>query len=45
MFFFFNFRWEVPLFRKGLRKDLEIEDLYNARKCDKSEPLGNALEE
>ncbi|XP_044730121.1 probable multidrug resistance-associated protein lethal(2)03659 [Chrysoperla carnea] len=38
------FLWQIPLFRKGLKKDLDVEDIYNAKKADLSEPLGDTLE-
>lgn len=34
----------VKLFYKGARKGLQVSDLYQILKADKSEKLGNALE-
>lgn len=39
-----TFIWTVSLFRKGYRKDLEVEDLYRTLKSDESERLGDRLE-
>lgn len=44
IFYFFYFRWEIPLIRKRLRSNLQIQDLYNARHSDRSETLADALE-
>lgn len=38
------FWWTVGLFKKGYRKDLVEEDLYNPLKTDASEYLGDKLE-
>ncbi|XP_044730120.1 ATP-binding cassette sub-family C member 4-like isoform X2 [Chrysoperla carnea] len=38
------FLWQIPLFWKGLKKDLDVEDIYNAKKSDLSETLGDSLE-
>ncbi|PNF20422.1 Multidrug resistance-associated protein 4 [Cryptotermes secundus] len=38
------FWWTVPLFKKGYRKELVEEDLYNPLKTDASEYLGDKLE-
>ncbi|KDR20353.1 putative multidrug resistance-associated protein [Zootermopsis nevadensis] len=38
------FWWTVDLFKKGYRKNLVEEDLYNPLKTDASEYLGNKLE-
>jgi ABC-type multidrug transport system fused ATPase/permease subunit len=38
------FWWTVSLFRKGYRKDLVEEDLYNPLETDTSEYLGDKLE-
>jgi ABC-type multidrug transport system fused ATPase/permease subunit len=38
------FWWTVGLFKKGYRKNLAEEDLYNPLKTDASEYLGNKLE-
>lgn len=40
----FFFRWQIKLFRKGLEKNLEIDDLYEVLPECKSEHLGNELE-
>ncbi|XP_070491925.1 probable multidrug resistance-associated protein lethal(2)03659 [Chironomus tepperi] len=39
-----TFFWTIDLFRKGYKKDLEVEDLYKPLKCDESEKLGDRLE-
>ena len=39
------FWWMNSLLALGYRKDLELEDLYEPRKEDKSEVLGDRLEE
>jgi len=38
------FWWMNPLLGEGYKKDLEMEDLYEARKEDESEYLGDKLE-
>lgn len=38
------FAWTVPLFRKGNAKVLEMEDMFQPLKVDRSESLGNRLE-
>lgn len=38
------FTYTIPLFRKGYSKDLELNDIDQELKCDKSETLGNRLE-
>ncbi|XP_065162760.1 probable multidrug resistance-associated protein lethal(2)03659 [Atheta coriaria] len=38
------FGWVLPFFRIGLKKNIELKDLYNSTKPDLSEQLGNALE-
>ncbi|KAG5681565.1 hypothetical protein PVAND_010984 [Polypedilum vanderplanki] len=40
-----TFFWTIPLFRKGYKKVLEIEDLYRPLKVDESENLGDRLEQ
>lgn len=37
-------RWMVKLFYKGARRGLQVTDLYQILKADKSEKLGDALE-
>ena len=37
-------RWMNSLLGEGYKKDLEMEDLYEARKEDESEILGDRLE-
>ena len=37
-------RWMNSVLGEGYKKELEIEDLYEARRGDKSEYLGNKLE-
>ncbi|KAL7034207.1 hypothetical protein ACKWTF_007899 [Chironomus riparius] len=39
-----TFFWTIDLFKKGYKKDLEVEDLYKPLKCDESEKLGDRLE-
>ncbi|XP_031628372.1 multidrug resistance-associated protein 4-like [Contarinia nasturtii] len=36
--------WTFPLFRKGYRKILHLDDIYQPLKCDRSELLGDRLE-
>lgn len=38
------FWWINPLFRKGAKNDLAMDDLYSALKEDESERLGDQLE-
>ncbi|KAB0798124.1 hypothetical protein PPYR_09117 [Photinus pyralis] len=38
------FCWVLPLFYKGFKKDLEVQDLYNVNQCDLSSKLGNKIE-
>lgn len=38
------FLWTIPLFRKGYKKELTIEDIYTTLKKDKSDKLGDILE-
>ncbi|XP_055304324.1 ATP-binding cassette subfamily C member 4-like [Sitodiplosis mosellana] len=38
------FTWTVPLFRKGYAKVLQLEDIFQPLKCDKSDVLGDRLE-
>ena len=39
-----TFFWTVNLFRKGYRKNLDVDDLYRPLKSDESERLGDRLE-
>ena len=39
------FRWMNSLLGEGYKKELEIEDLFEARKEDESDVLGGKLEE
>lgn len=43
MLYILFFRWTIPIFLKGYRKDLEISDLPETLKTHKSEKLGNKL--
>lgn len=36
--------WTLPLFVKGYKRDLGIEDVYEPLSVDNSEKLGNRLE-
>lgn len=38
------FVWTISLFRKGYTKVLQLDDIYESLKCDKSETLGERLE-
>ncbi|CAH1180472.1 unnamed protein product [Phaedon cochleariae] len=38
------FSYTIPIFRKGMRKTLEVDDLYNPLRKDRSRLLGDALE-
>lgn len=40
----FLFAWTVPLFLKGYKNDLEMNDMYEPLTCDRSERLGDRLE-
>lgn len=39
-----TFWWTVSLFKEGYQKVLELGDLFEPLKCDKSEALGDRLE-
>lgn len=39
------FIWTIPLFKKGYSKILQIEDMCQPLKCDRSALLGDRLEE
>lgn len=38
------FTWTVPMFQKGYRKELEMDDIYQPLHCDRSNKLGDRLE-
>lgn len=38
-----TFAWVWPIFKKGLRKDLELEDLYDTPRAHESERLATEL--
>lgn len=38
------FTWTIPLFKRGCSKSLEIEDVCQPRKNDKSTYLGDKIE-
>lgn len=38
------FTWTIPLFKKGYAKVLQLDDIFQPLKCDKSDALGNRLE-
>lgn len=38
------FSWVIPLLKEGSSKSLEIEDLFQTRKCDKSKILADKLQ-
>lgn len=38
------FSWVIPLFKEGSSKSLEIDDLFQSRKCDKSKILAENLQ-
>ena len=37
------FWWIIPLFRKGYKRDLGLNDVYNVLREDVSDKLGNRL--
>lgn len=37
--------WTFAFFKKGYEKILKLDDIFSPLKCDKSETLGNRLEE
>jgi len=37
------FWWIVPLFRKGVKKDLALDDVYNVLREDGADKLGTEL--
>lgn len=38
------FSWTIPIFKKGYRKLLEIEDVFRPLQVDKSQSLGERLQ-
>lgn len=38
------FAWTVPLFVKGYKKDLDMDDIYRPLHSDRSDGLGDRLE-
>lgn len=40
----FFYRYTIGMFRKGYQKTLEVADLYNPLKEDRSKRLGDRLE-
>lgn len=38
------FTWTIPMFRRGYKKVLQMEDMYRPLKCDLSDSLGDRLE-
>lgn len=40
----YSFSWTFPLFKHGLKNNLEMKDVYNATRRDQSGNLGNKLE-
>lgn len=38
------FTWTIPLFKKGYAKVLQLDDIFQPLKCDKSDVLGDRLE-
>lgn len=39
------FAWTIPLFKKGYRKVLELEDMFRPLSVDRSNLLGDRLDE
>lgn len=44
IFSILTFTWTLPLFRKGYSKDLQMDDIFQPLKCDRSELLSERLE-
>lgn len=44
IFSILTFAWTLPLFRKGYSKNLEMDDIFQPLKCDRSELLSERLE-
>lgn len=42
---FSTYRYTIGMFKKGYSKTLEVDDLYNPTTADRSEHLGDRLEE
>lgn len=38
------FSWVIPLLKEGSSKALEIEDIFQTRRCDKSKILADKLQ-
>lgn len=38
------FYWTIPIFKKGYRKILELEDIFQPLNVDRSEELGDRLD-
>lgn len=38
------FYWTIPIFKRGCRKILEIEDVFRPLRADKSKSLGERLQ-
>lgn len=38
------FAWVVPFFKKGFKKNLQLEDVYRVLERDRSESMGDQLE-
>lgn len=39
------FYWTIPLFKKGYGKVLQLEDIFKPLNVDRSDSLGNRLDE
>lgn len=39
------FTWVLPIFQRGYKNAIKIDDIYEPLSCDRSESLGNRLEE
>lgn len=39
------FTWTVPFFKKGFKRALKLDDIFQPQKCDKSKLLGDRFEE
>lgn len=38
------FTWTLPFFKKGYKKEIKLNDVFQPMKLDQSELLGNRLE-
>lgn len=38
------YTWTFSFFKKGFKKNLTLDDIYETLQCDKSEKLGDRLE-